>query len=162
MKKEITDELFRDKYETYSKLLFRIAFLHLGNTQDAEDVLQNVFIKLLYSSPEFKDAEHEKAWLIRVTQNHCKNVLRTCARQSAEFHEEVAAAKERELSAALDISMKIKALPASYKTAVFLCYYEDMTVKEIAKILKISPSAVKMRLKRGRDILKKELEEYRP
>lgn len=161
MKKEITDELFRDKYETYSKLLFRIAFLHLGNAHDAEDVLQNVFIKLLYSSPEFKDAEHEKAWLIRVTQNHCKNALKTRARQSAEFHEEVAADKERDLSAALDISMKIRALPASYKTVVFLCYYEDMTVKEIAKILKISPSAVKMRLKRGRDILKKELEEYR-
>lgn len=161
MKKEITDDIFREKYEKYSKLLFRIAFLHLGSTHDAEDVLQNVFIKLLYSSPDFKDEEHEKAWLIRVTQNHCKNALKSHSRQSVQFNDEIAADKSNDITAALDISIKIKALPASYKTAVFLCYYEDLTVKEIAKILKISQSAVKMRLKRGRDILRQELEEYR-
>ncbi len=161
MKKEITDDIFREKYEKYSKLLFRIAFLHLGSTHDAEDVLQNVFIKLLYSSPDFKDEEHEKAWLIRVTQNHCKNALKSRSRQSVQFNDEIAADKSNDITAALDISTKIKALPASYKTAVFLCYYEDMPVKEIAKILKISQPAVKMRLKRGRDILRQELEEYR-
>ncbi len=61
------DEAFKEKYEKYSTLLFRIAFLHLGSTHDAEDVLQNVFIKLIYNAPLFKDEEHEKAWLIRVT-----------------------------------------------------------------------------------------------
>ncbi len=161
MEKEMTEEIFRKKYEKYSKLLFRIAFLHLGSAHDAEDVLQNVFIKLLYSSPEFKDEEHEKAWLIRVTQNHCKNAVKIRSRQYAEFNEEIAADKEHDLSAALDISMKIRSLPASYKTAIFLCYYEDMSVKEIAKVLKISQSAVKMRLKRGREMLRQELEEYR-
>ena len=161
MKNENIDEIFKEKYEKYSKLLFRIAFLHLGTTHDAEDVLQNVFIKLLYNSPDFKDDEHEKAWLIRVTQNMCRNVLKTRSRDCAEYNDGVAADKQQDISKAIDISMKIKALPANYKTAIFLCYYEDMTVKEISKILKISQSAVKMRLKRGRELLKTELEEYR-
>lgn len=162
MRKENIDDIFREKYEKYSKLLFRIAFLQLGNICDAEDVLQNVFIKLLYSAPEFKDEEHEKAWLIRVTQNHCKNVLKSAARKNnCELNDEITADDEPNISKALDISMKIKALPVNYKTAIFLYYYEDLTTEEISKILKISRSAVKMRLKRGRELLKSELEEYR-
>lgn len=133
MKKAFKDDLFKEKYEKYSKLLFRIAFLHLGSTQDAEDVLQNVFIKLLYSSPGFRDEEHEKAWLIRVTQNHCKNLLKSAARKNQCLIDDIAADKDSNITAALDISMKIRALPASYKTAIFLCYYEDLTVKEIAR-----------------------------
>lgn len=154
------DEIFSLKYEKYSKLIFKIAFLHMGSTFDAEDVMQNVFIKLLYNSPDFRDGEHEKAWLIRVTQNMCRNALKTRSRQCAEYNDCIAADNERDISKALDISMKIKDLPATYKTAIFLCYYEDMTVKEISKILRISQSAVKMRLKRGRELLRNELEEY--
>lgn len=156
------DEIFKLKYEKYSKLLFRIAFLHLGNTHDAEDILQNVFIKLLYNAPAFKDDEHEKAWLIRVTQNTCRNVLKSSSHKNhCELNEELAAGSTADISKAIDISNKIKGLPANYKTAIFLYYYEDLTVGEISKILKISQSAVKMRLKRGREILKTELEEYR-
>lgn len=151
------DDMFRQKYEKYSKLLFRIAFLHLGNVYDAEDALQNVFMKLLYNSPRFSDDEYEKAWLIRVTQNHCKNVLKSSARKtSCELNEELAEDKQSDLHKAIDISQKIRALPANY-----LHYYEDMTTEQISKILKISQSAVKMRLKRGRELLKNELEEYR-
>lgn len=155
------EEIFRQKYEKYSQLIFKIAFLHMGSTCDAEDVMQNVFMKLLYNSPDFKDDEHEKAWLIRVTQNMCQNSLKVRVRQCAEYNDGVAADKERDISKAIDISMKIKDLPASYKTAIFLCYYEDMTIKDISKTLRISQSAVKMRLKRGRKLLRSELEEYR-
>lgn len=156
------DDIFREKYERYSKMLFRIAFFHLGNTYDAEDVLQNVFMKLLYSAPRFSDEEHEKAWLIRVTQNHCKNVLKSSSRRNnSELNEELSQDKVSDLSKAMDISLKIKALPANYKTAIYLYYYEDLTTEQISKILKISQSAVKMRLKRGRELLKSELEEYR-
>lgn len=159
---ENIDEAFKEKYEKYSKLLFRIAFLHLGSTHDAEDVLQNVFIKLIYNAPPFKDEEHEKAWLIRVTQNNCKNILKSFAyKNNCELKEELAAGCDKNISRAIDISNKIKALPANYKTAIFLYYYEDLTVEEISKILKISRPAVKMRLKRGRELLKSELEEYR-
>lgn len=162
MKRENMEDIFREKYEKYSKMLFRIAFLHLGSTYDAEDVLQNVFMKLLYNAPKFKDEEHEKAWLIRVVQNHCKNILKSSAhRNNCELNNEITSDEEPNISAALDISMKIRALPANYKTAIYLYYYEDLTTQEISKILKISQSAVKMRLKRGRELLKSELEEYR-
>lgn len=156
------DDIFREKYEKYAKMLFRIAFLHLGNTYDAEDVLQNVFMKLLYSAPHFSDEEHEKAWLIRVTQNHCKNVLKSSSRRNnSELNEEISQDKVSDLSKAIDISLKIKSLPVNYKTAIYLYYYEDLTTEQISKTLKISQSAVKMRLKRGRELLKSELEEYR-
>lgn len=156
------EDIFREKYEKYSKLLFRIAVIQLGSTQDAEDVLQNVFMKLLYNAPKFKDDEHEKAWLIRVLQNQCKNILKSRARKNTcELNHEIVSDEKTDNTAALDISMKIKALPPDYKTAIFLYYYEDLTMDEISKILKISKSAVKMRLKRGRERLKSELEEYR-
>lgn len=156
------NDLFNEKYEKYSKLLFRIAFLHLGSTHDAEDVLQNVFIKLLYHSPKFKDDEHEKAWLIRVTQNISKNLLKSSARKNnCELNNEITADNSGDISKAMDISNKIRALPATYKTAIFLHYYEDLSIVQISKILGLSQSAVKMRLKRGRELLKTELEEYR-
>lgn len=162
MNRNNIDDMFRQKYEKYAKLLFRIAFLHLGNSYDAEDALQNVFMKLLYNSPRFSDEEHEKAWLIRVTQNHCKNMLKSSVRKtSCELNEELAEDKQSDLQRAIDISQKISALPANYKTAIYLHYYEDMTTEQISKTLKISQSAVKMRLKRGRELLKNELEEYR-
>lgn len=161
MRTKNIDEMFKEKYEKYSKMLFRIAFLHLGNAYDAEDALQNVFMKLLYSSPKFSDDEHEKAWMIRVTQNHCKNILKSSHRNSSELNSEITQDNSQELSKAIDISIKIKSLPANYKTAIYLYYYEDLTTKQISKILKISQSAVKMRLKRGRELLKSELEEYR-
>lgn len=162
MRNDNIDDIFRQKYERYSKLLFRIAFLHLCSTHDAEDALQNTFMKLLYCAPKFSDEEHEKAWLIRVTQNYCKNVLKSSSRKNnCELNEELAEDKQQDLVKALDISRKIKALPANYKTAIFLYYYEGLTTEEISKILKISQSAVKMRLKRGRELLKNELEEYR-
>lgn len=162
MKQKNIEDIFREKYEKYSKLLFRIAYIHLGSEHEAEDVLQNVFMKLFYKAPKFKDEEHEKAWLICVTQNQCKNVLKSLSyRNSCELNDEITSDKESDITTALDISMKIRALPANYKTAIFLYYYEDLTVDEISKILKISQSAVKMRLKRGRELLKTELEEYK-
>lgn len=160
MKSDSIDNIFMEKYEKYSKMLFRIAFFQLGSTHDAEDVLQNVFIKLLYNAPAFKDDEHEKAWLIRVTQNQCKNMLKSHSRKNFELNEEITSDSMGDVSKALDIAMKVRALPVNYKTAIFLFYYEDMSTEEIARALKISRSAVKMRLKRGRELLKTELEEY--
>jgi len=156
------DILFKEKYERYSQMLFRIALLQLGSAHDAEDALQNVFMKLIYHAPVLKDAEHEKAWLIRVTQNQCKNMLKASVRRNTcQLSDEMVFGKTEDFTAAMDISRKVKALPVNYKTAIFLYYYEDLSVEQISKILRISQSAVKMRLKRGRELLKTELEEYR-
>lgn len=158
---EKQNELFNKKYDEYSTMIFRIAFLHLGNTFDAEDVTQNVFVKLLSHGFSFNDEEHEKAWLIRVTQNESKNILRKASNKNHEqLKEEMIVSGERKYEKALDIHNKIRLLPPNYKTAIYLYYFEDYSVKDIARILKTSVSSVKMRLLRGRELLKIELEDY--
>ncbi len=161
MHNQPTEEAFNQKYAQYADLLYRIAFLQLGSKSDAEDVLQEVFIKLLYKAPSFKDEQHEKAWLIRVTQNKCKDF-----RRAHTFHQPLLAeacfsdtATAEENCDTLSVRTAILSMPQKHKTVILLYYYEGYSVSEIAKILRISPSAVKMRLQRGREFLKLELEE---
>ncbi|MCM3701373.1 RNA polymerase sigma factor [Paenibacillus macerans] len=144
-------------YETYASMLFRIAMVYLGSREDAEEATQDAFIKLMEKAPEFKDAEHQKAWLIRVITNHCKTLLRRGWRKREVKLEgaEPVTADAAEDSALLHLVM---ALPMKYKAVIHLYYYEDYRVQEISKILRISESAVKMRLQRGRQLLKLKLE----
>lgn len=152
---------FELKYKEYGKMLYKIAFLYFGNSYDAEDALQEVFIKLMYDSPSFKDENHEKAWLIRVTQNKCKDMLKLSRYKNIPIDEmEISDFIKTESDAQLDVIKQVVALPSKYKTAIILYYYYDYSVAEISKTLQISNSAVKMRLKRGREILKIELEDY--
>ncbi len=156
-----TEETFNQKYAQYADLLYRIAFLQLGNKSDAEDVLQEVFIKLLYKSPSFKDKQHEKAWLIRVTQNKCKDLRRSHAFRQLPL-EEACFADTASAEGSIDptsVRTAVLSMPSNNKTVILLYYYEGYSVSEIAKILRMSPSAVKMRLQRGREFLKLELEE---
>lgn len=144
-------------YETYSDMLFRIARVHLGSREDAEEATQDTFIKLMEKAPAFKDDEHQKAWLIRVITNHCKNLLGRGWRKrevKLEGLEPVAADNPEELA----ILQLVLAMPVKYKTVIHLYYYEDYPVQKISEILRISESAVKMRLQRGRQLLKLELE----
>lgn len=155
-----TDIDFRTKYKEYGEMLYRIAFVYLGNPDDTEDILQEVFIALLYNSPEFKSKEHEKAWLIRITQNKCINFLKSTSRKNIPIDELKLPTYSEKQEEKIDIIKNILSLPPKYKTTVILYYYNDYSVDEIAKALKISKSAVKMRLKRAREILKIELEDY--
>ncbi|GAA0357663.1 RNA polymerase sigma factor [Bacillus horti] len=143
-------------YEKYAHTLFKIAIVHLGNKEDAEEAIQDTFIKLMEKGPVFNDEEHEKAWLIRVLTNHCKNMLGRVWRKrevKLEGMESIfTTPADREL-----ISL-VLALPIKYKNVIHLYYYEDYSVREISEILKISESAVKMRLQRGRQLLKLDLE----
>ncbi len=151
---------FQKKYKEYGEMLYRIAFVFLGNSDDTEDILQEVFISLLYNSPDFKTKEHEKAWLIRITQNKCINFLKNSSRKTIPIDDLQLPTYSENNEEKIDIVKKILSLPVKYKSAVILYYYNDYSVEEIAKALKISKSAVKMRLKRAREILKIELEDY--
>lgn len=147
-----------EKYYCYKSMLFRIAFSYTGNRHDSEDILQEAFIKLIYHSPEFSGNEDEKRWIIRVTINLCKNHLGSFWHRNRRSIEDVEqyAANEEDRTKILEIIN----LPSKYKTVIHLYYYEGYSIAEIARILKLSISAVKMRLKRGRELLKIELEEY--
>jgi RNA polymerase sigma-70 factor (ECF subfamily) len=144
-------------YETYSDMLFRIALVHLGSRQDAEEATQDTFIKLIEKAPAFKDAEHQKAWLIRVITNHCKTLLGRGWRKR-EVKLESAEPISVDSPENLALLQLVMAMPMKYKTVIHLYYYEDYPIQEISKILQISQSAVKMRLQRGRQLLKLELE----
>jgi RNA polymerase sigma factor (sigma-70 family) len=147
---------FSVKYDRYSDMLYRIAVTHLGNKQDAEDVLQEAFIRLLSRAPCFDGAEHEKAWLIRTAINLCKNRLAAPwrRRRVGILDEDGAGVQPGDA----DLLQEVLNLPNRYKAVIHLYYYEGYTVKQIAEILRISESAVKMRLQRGRLLLKMKLE----
>lgn len=150
---------FSTAYDMYADMLFKIAYLHTGSKEESEDILQEVFIKFLYKSPAFADSEHQKAWLIKITNNACKDYLKSLRRKVLPLNDEILG-NDAFNDKKLDVRNKIMKLDVKYKTVIFLYYYEDYTVEMIANALSLSKSAVKMRLKRGRELLKIELEEY--
>lgn len=154
----ISQDSLAERYYLYKSMLFRIAFSYTGNKCDSEDILQEAFIKLIYHAPVFSGAEDEKRWLIRVTINLCKNHLGSFwhkNRRNIEDIEQYAAMEEDR-----EQLLEILNLPVKYKTVIHLYYYEGYSISEIAQILTLGVSAVKMRLKRGRELLKIELEGY--
>lgn len=152
---QVSDD-FSKKYSTYGAMLFRICMVYLGNKADAEEAMQEAFLKLMYSSPQFISDEHEKAWLIRVTANICRDMLRSVWHKRVVRMEDIENYYDNPSDA--HIMEEILKLPVKYKAVIYLYYFEDYAIKKISELLKITESAVKMRLKRGRDILKIELE----
>lgn len=160
MSKRDLETEFEAKYNDYGNMLYKVAFLYLGNKSDCEDVLQDVFTKYLTGKYKFKNAEHEKAWFIRVTQNKCLDYLKKSGRKNISVDDKEITDTYNYDETAQDIISKVIALPDKYKSAIILYYYNDYSVEEISKTLKLSESAVKKRLQRGREILKIELEDY--
>lgn len=158
-KRKLSETEIQKIYETYKDLVFRIAMIRLMNEQDAYDVVQTVFLKIIDSVPVFQDVEHEKRWMIRVTCNTCYSILRRPWRKHKEYIEEIQKEfyeNDLENFCVLDTVLQ---LPDQYKNIVYLYYYEGYKYREIAEILKEKESTVKMRMKRAKEILKKELEE---
>lgn len=139
----------------YGDMLYRTAYLLLGNPHDVQDVLQEVLIRYMEKSPAFASQDHEKAWLLRVTSNCCKDCLRFRRRHSyidlEQIQEYLPAPKDQRLM------QELYALPAQWKTVLLLHYFEGYPVREIARITGLSENAVKKRLQRAREALKLEL-----
>lgn len=143
----------------YQDNLFAVAFNICKNAQDAEDVVQDTFIRYYTLKKEFDSRQHIRAWLIRVTINRAKNVNRTFWRRnklSLEDYMETLSFETKESENLFETVMK---LPEKYRIVIHLFYYEDYSVNEIADILKISESNVKVRLSRGRRLLRDALKE---
>ena len=136
----------------YSNMLFKICLVMVGNEWDAQDVIQDVFCRYIERAPIFGNKEHEKAWLIKVTVNRCRDVHRLSLRHPQTTLEEVTAYCE--LPEQSEVLAALVKLPKSLKSVVYLHYIEGYKLTEITNILGISLSAVKKRLQRGRDVLK--------
>jgi len=138
---------------TYSDLILRLSYTYLKSTQDAEDICQNILIKLLNGGCSHTGAEHEKAWVIRATINACKDELRAFRRKTVGLETlKEAPAPEVPDSTVLDA---VQSLPQKYRETIYLYYYEGYSIKETAALLGRSESAVSSQLDRGRSKLKR-------
>ena len=143
----------------YQDNLFAAAFNICQNAQDAEDVIQDTFIQYHTTKKEFVNEQHIRAWLIRVAINKAKNVTRTFWRRNKISIEDYMETLTFETPESADLFETVMQLPEKYRIVIHLYYYEDYSVGEIAKILKLSESNVKTRLMRGRAKLREVLKE---
>ncbi|KAI4447438.1 RNA polymerase sigma factor SigV [Eubacterium plexicaudatum ASF492] len=143
--------------EKYADTIRRICFYHLKNQADTEDVFQNVFLKYMLHEEVFQNVEHEKAWLLRVAINECKDFLKSFFRRSMAPLEAVAELEAQLPDDHREVLEAVLSLPKQYKDVIYLHYYEGYTASEIGKILGKKENTVYSLLSRGRGILKKEL-----
>ena len=141
----------------YSDLILRLSYTYLKSTDDAQDICQTVFLKLLQKPQAFSAPEHEKAWIIRTTINACKDHLKSHWRKTtvpieAAQHVPAPAAEPGSILASVNL------LPPKYRAVIYLHYYEGYTAPEIAQLLGRLPSTVNTQLRRGREQLKTLLE----
>lgn len=149
---------FETAYGLYADMLYRLSFSYMKNKEDAEDVVQEVFTKYFCGLHLPMNPEQEKAWFLRVTINQCHDTLRKKGYRMYTSLDEVAETVAAEESDTGYLQEALQRLSEKYRGVVILHYLEGYSVEEIAKILHLSTSAVKMRLKRGREFLKEELE----
>lgn len=150
---------FETAYSMYADMVYRLALSYMKHKEDAEDVVQEVFTKYVCGFHLPISKEHEKAWFIRVTMNQCHDLLR---KRSYRMHtplEDVTEVGVERDDTIHNLFEALKTLPDKYRDVVILHYLEGYSVDEVAELLHLSVSAVKMRLKRSREFLKEELEE---
>ena len=148
-------DLFENTYATYGRRLYHFCLVQLKNAADAEDAVQEAFIKRLYNAPGFKSEDHERNWIYRVALNICRDKLKEKRRLDLPLESAVPLSREQP-EPIMDL---VLAMPQKLRTVIHLHYYEGYGVREIAKLLGVTESAVKMRLTRGRELLRGELED---
>ena len=156
--KERLEQIFRDYYQ----LIYRVAFSQVKNHADAEDITQEVFLKIIRHDMRYQSMEHERAWIVRVTINLCRDLLKSKWHKTSVSMEEVSDAQrgscENFTEIQDDMMWAVLQLPEKYRNCLYLFYYEDYSIKEIAQSLEMPENTVKTNLKRGRQALKEFLE----
>lgn len=144
--------------EQYADMVRRICMIHLKNYEDAEDIFQTVFLKYVLRSEPFDSPEHEKAWIIRVTVNACRDLLKSFFRSRTVSLDQLIEKPQDMPEDHSDILEAVLELPARFRDVVYLHYYEGYTAPEIGRILKKNPNTVYTLLARARQLLKTRLE----
>ena len=152
----MTELCFSEKYGMFRNTVFSVIFNYLKNTDDASDIMQEVFIRLYQTDTEFRSDEHMKAWLIRVAVNLSKNFLRDNKHRQTELLTEDVPYFDNNSDS--DLLQMVLELPEKYRIPIHLHYYEGYQVSEIAQILQLPVSTVKVQLMRGREMLRGSLE----
>lgn len=140
--------------DKYSNTVYRLAFSRTKNLYDAQDIVQEVFMKFMVLDKNFENEEHLKSWLLRVTINASKNLLTNAWFRKTTTLEDNMVTYIKEES---EVYKYVFKLPIKYRTVIHLFYYEDLKTAEIAKLLELNENTVRSQLARGRVILKKEM-----
>lgn len=149
-------EKMDDVIDRYRDMVYRLAFARMGTKYDADEVFQEVFMRYLDKQPKFRDEEHRKAWLIRVTVNCCNKLWDSAWRKRTEALQEELVWETPEDN---DLYHALQQLPAKYREVIHLFYYEDMPTAQIAKTLHRKESTVRTQLTRAREKLREILKE---
>lgn len=156
-------ERIQEIYNRNSDMVYRICYLYLKNEQDAYDVTHETFIRLILREPEFPSREAERAWLIRVAVNCCRDMLKSWWRSNWNGREAMEDQRlprqETEKMQHSQVLEAVLTLPLKYRTLIYLHYYEGYTIAEIGEILDQNPSTLRGRISRARELLRKELGE---
>ncbi len=137
-----------------SSTVYKIAFIRTGNSHDAEDIMQEVFLRFVKRKPIFENKEHEKAWFIKTTINRTKSLFGCSWKKNIILSDDIKASQSDESIETLEV---ILSLLNDVSTAIHLYYYDNMPIKDIAQVMNKSESAIKSLLFRGRKLLKLEL-----
>jgi len=144
-----------ESVEKYRGVVFRVALGYVKNRYDADDIAQNVFLKLYNRDEGFPSEQAEKAWLIRVTVNEAKNLLKSAwFKRRAELDESLTAPEQSDTG----LYEHIKSLKPKYRTVIYLYYYEGYTSEEVAGILEKPCSTIRCHLREARNLLRGVLE----
>ena len=141
----------------YADMIQRICFCYMKNRPDTEDVFQTVFLKYMLSDQRFDDEEHEKAWLLRVAINACKDQLKSFFRRHTVPLEAIEEMGETATEERREVLEAVLALPGKYKDVIYLHYYEGYSAAEIGRILKKKENTIYSLLSRGRGMLREKL-----
>jgi RNA polymerase sigma-70 factor (ECF subfamily) len=146
----------RELFERQNRRVYRVAMLYLKNEADAEDAIQNVFLKYMQKGIVFESEDHENAWFITVTRNYCRDVLKAFWRKRVDLGE----IPEREQSAhgTSVLLGHIQELPAKYREVLYFYYYEEYSIREMAAILHRKESTIQTQLATARKKLRARLE----
>ena len=149
---------FEEFYERNWKYVYRICFTYMKNAADAEDCAEDVFVKVLNGKNfTFADETHERKWLAVTAGNRCKDKLKSAARRTVDYLDEIPELAAEEQTGHSEVLEAVLALPIKYKEVVRLYYYDGYQTDEIAKMLKRPHSTVRNQLRTAREILKKAL-----
>lgn len=156
---ETAQENISQMLEKYGDMVMHIAYTYLKNKADAEDIVQDIFVKIMTHPPAFNDEKHEKAWLIHVTKNQCINALNKRKHNVCSLDKVAPPVVYDEYTAESAVLAAVQSLPEKYRIVVYMYYYEGYATREIASLLKMNHTTVRSCLRRARTQLKDLLKE---
>ena len=158
---EVTKDYISDLLDKYGDMVLRIAYTYLKNRADAEDIVQDVFLRIIDKKPSFNDENHEKSWLIRATINMCKNKVNLFWNKNKCSIDDVQEfAVSDKYNTDTSVFQAVMALGEKYRVVVYMYYYEGYSTPEIAKVIGKSETTIRSLLHRARNKLKDMLKEH--